>query len=71
MITIEQINQQISKLPSYSIDQLVHVYKCSLSTQCSKSERDLLHKLEAAIEKELNKRRKTTNVETIDIQTHN
>ena len=28
-----------------------------------------LHKLEAAIEKELNKRRKITNVETIDVQT--
>ena len=71
MITIKQVNEQISKLPSYSIEQLAHVYKCSLSTQCSKPERDLLHKLETAIEKELNKRRKITNVETIDIQTHN
>ena len=69
MITIKQVNEQISKLPSYSIEQLAHVYKCSLSTQCSKPERDLLHKLETAIEKELNKRRKITNVETIDVQT--
>ena len=71
MITIEQVNKQISKLPSYNIEQLAHVYKCSLSTQCSKSERDLLHKLETAIEKELNKRRKIANVETIDIQACN
>ena len=69
MITIEQVNKQISELPSYNIEQLTHVYKCSLSAQCSKSERDLLHKLEVAIEKELNKRRKITNVETIDVQT--
>ena len=67
MISIEQVNKQISILSSYNIEQLAHVYKCSLSTQCSKSERDLLHKLEAAIEKELNKRRKTANVEAIDI----
>ena len=33
------------------------------------SYQNLLHKLEAAIEKELNKHRKITNVETIDVQT--
>ena len=65
MITIEQINKQISKLPSYSVEQLAHVYKCSLSTQCSKPERDLLRKLELAIEKELYKHRKVANLEQI------
>ena len=64
MHTEQQIKNTIKTLPRSDTDNLIHQYKCA-SSRAHKVYKPLLD----AIQRELNKRRKVSNEETLETST--